>query len=284
MTSECCCGYLRSEWHSWSRPHSLWLMSKTTKITTEAAGHLFLIGLNRPEKLNAADLELLHGLSLAYAEFDANPAFRCAVVFAHGDHFTAGLDLLDLGPKLQSGDFNLVPEGGLDPWAITTRQVSKPVVMAIQGTCYTLGVELALASDVVIAAENSKFAQLEVARGILPFGGGTIRFPKIAGHQRAMRYLLTGDTFDAATALEMGVVTEVVAVGQERLRAIEIAQRIADQAPLAVQQTLASARNPDSELEKAKLLSRLAGLLKTKDVARGMEAFISRSKADFRGD
>ena len=93
-------------------------MSTTTKITIEVRGHLLLIGLNRPEKLNAADLEMLHGLSLAYGELDRNPELRCAVVFAHGDHFTAGLDLMDIGPKLQAGELNLVPEGGLDPWGM----------------------------------------------------------------------------------------------------------------------------------------------------------------------
>jgi Enoyl-CoA hydratase/carnithine racemase len=85
----------------------------------------------------------------------------------------------------------------LTPGGMATKQVSKPVVMATRGTCFTLGVELALASDVVIAASDSKFAQLEVTRGIMPFGGGTIRFPRAAGHANAMRYLLTGDSFGA---------------------------------------------------------------------------------------
>ena len=144
----------------------------------------------------------------------------------------------------------MVPEGGLDPWGITTKQVSKPVVMATRGTCFTLGVELALASDVVIAATDSRFAQLEVSRGIMPFGGGTIRFPKVAGHANAMRYLLTGDSFDAQQALAMHLVTQVCEPGQEFETALEIAKRVASQAPLAVQETLASARAIDSEQEK----------------------------------
>ncbi|MBT7926604.1 MAG: enoyl-CoA hydratase, partial [Micrococcales bacterium] len=162
-------------------------MSTTTRVTTEIRDHILLIGLNRPDKLNAADEQMLHELSLAYGQLDTDPNLRVGVVFAYGDHFTAGLDLNDVGPKLAAGKLQMVPEGGLDPWGMSTKQVSKPVVMATKGTCFTLGVELALASDVVIAASDSRFAQLEVSRGIMPFGGGTIRFPEVAGHANAMR-------------------------------------------------------------------------------------------------
>lgn len=259
-------------------------MSESTKLTTQIQGHLLLIGLNRPEKRNAADLEMLHALALAYGELDKNPDLRAGVVFAYGDHFTAGLDLADLGPKMAAGGLNMVPDGGLDPWGISTKQVSKPVVMAIQGTCFTLGVELALNSEIVIAAENAVFAQLEVSRGILPFGGGTIRFPRTAGWSNAMRYLLTGESFDAMRAKEMGLVTELVPVGEELNRAIELANRIATQAPLAVQATLASARNQDPEQEAQMLMLRLGKLMQTKDVARGMQAFMTKTVAKFEGN
>lgn len=259
-------------------------MSTTTKVTTEIQGHVFLIGLNRPEKLNAADEEMLHGLALAYGKLDSDPNLRVGLVFAHGDHFTAGLDLNDVGPKMAQGKLNLVPEGGLDPWGISSRQVSKPVVMAIRGTCFTLGVELALASEVVIAADDAKFAQLEVTRGILPFGGGTIRLPRTAGYAKAMRYLLTGESFGAEAAHEMNLVTEVVKTGEEFSRALELANLIAAQAPLAVQQTLASARAQDVDLEKAQLMARLGKLMSTKDVQRGMEAFLTRQPAKFEGN
>jgi enoyl-CoA hydratase/carnithine racemase len=234
--------------------------------------------------MNAADEELLHGLALAYGELEKDKELRVGLLFAHGDHFTAGLDLFDVGPKMQSGKLQLVPEGGIDPWGIQTKQVSKPVVMAIRGTCFTLGVELALASDIVIAASDSKFGQLEVARGILPFGGGTIRLPKVAGHAKAMQYLLTGDTFSAQDALQMGMINEVVAPGEEVARAMEFAQKIAEQAPLAVQATLASSRNSDTENEKKQLFIRLNQLMSTKDVERGMQAFISKQPAQFEGN
>ena len=259
-------------------------MPETTKITTEVRDHVLLIGLNRPEKLNAADEELLHGLAMAYGQLDSDPNLWVGLVFAHGDHFTAGLDLMDVGPKLAAGKLSLVPEGGLDPWGMSTKQVSKPVVMATRGTCFTLGVELALASDIVIAASDSKFAQLEVARAILPFGGGTVRFPRVAGHANAMRYLLTGDSFGAEEAHRMNLVTEVVAPGAEFDRALELAKSISAQAPLAVQATLASARASDVEAEKQEVFKRLSALMQTKDVQRGLQAFMTKQPAKFEGN
>ena len=255
------------------------------KVTVEREGHLLLIGLNRPEKRNAADGDMLELLSLAYGELDRDPDLRVGVVFAHGAHFSAGLDLIDVGPSLQAGGTLPIPEGGLDPWGISTVQVSKPVVMAIQGTCFTLGVELALASDVVIAHSDSVFAQLEVARGILPFGGATTRMPASAGWSQAMRWLLTGDTFDALTALKMNIVTEVVEADPIS-RAREVASRIAMQAPLAVQETLASARaalnnRPDEHTE---LGHRLGRLMATQDVQRGLQSFMTKQPAAFEGN
>lgn len=260
-------------------------MTSPTRITVERQDHLLLIGLNRPDKRNAADLAMLAELALAYGELDRDSSLRVGVVFAHGDHFSAGLDLQDVGPAMARTGGLPIPEGGLDPWGITTAQVSKPVVMATQGICYTLGVELALASDIVVAAANSQFAQLEVARGILPFGGATTRMPRSAGWGRAMRVLLTGETFGASEALDMGIVTEVVDSNPLE-RALEIATTISQQAPLAVQATLASARAGilDMVTEHGALPARLGALMTTRDVQRGLQAFMTKQPAVFEGD
>ena len=109
----------------------------------------------------------------------------------------------------------MVPEGGINPWQVDGRQLSKPVVIAVQGTCLTLGIELILASDMAVAAQSTRFAQIEVGRGILPFGGATIRFPRVAGWGNAMRWILTGDSFDAAEAHRMGLVQEIVPDGEQ---------------------------------------------------------------------
>jgi enoyl-CoA hydratase/carnithine racemase len=261
-------------------------VSSEALVTVEQSGHVLLIGLNRPDKLNAANMAMLQELAIAYGKLDSDPQLRVGLVFAHGDHFTAGLDLADVAPRLNADGLAMVPEGGLDPWGIQSKQVSKPVVMAIQGTCFTLGVELALNSEIVIAADNAVFAQLEVSRGILPFGGATKRFPRAAGWSNAMRYLLTGDKFDAATAFSLGVVNEVVAKGTQFDRALELAQKIAAQAPLAVQATLASARAAlkDESAEDAVIGKRLAKLASSKDAKRAMEAYLSKTPVSFEGN
>ncbi len=256
------------------------------RITVERDGAVLLIGFHREEKRNAADLQLLRELSLAYGELERDPELRVGLVFAHGDHFTGGLDLGDVGPRLADGRIDMVPEGGINPWAVEGSAVRKPVVLAVQGMCLTLGIELILASDITVAADSSVFAQIEVSRGILPFGGATIRFPRAVGWGNAMRWMLTGDSFDAAEALRIGLVQEIVPHGEQFERGRELAQRIADQAPLAVQATLANARTAirdgDAAAEAA-LPSSLAALATTQDARIGMEAFLSRQPAEFVG-
>lgn len=256
------------------------------RITTERDGHVLLIGFNRVEKRNAADMQLLEELSLAYGELERDPELRVGLVFAHGEHFTAGLDLADVGPRIGANGLDIVPEGGINPWQVSGEQLSKPVVIAVQGICLTLGIELLLASDIAVAAKSTIFAQIEVARGILPFGGATIRFPRVVGWGNAMRWILTGDRFDAKEALRMGLVQEVVADGTQYDRGLELAQRIAQQAPLAVQAALANAklavREGDAAAEAA-LQPELVRLAATEDAALGMAAFASKTAAEFVG-
>ncbi len=260
-------------------------------VTVERDGPILLIGFNRTDKRNAADWQLLQELSLAYGELERDPDLRCGLVFAHGDHFTGGLDLADVAPHIGPAGLDIVPEGGINPWQVDADeekngQLTKPVVIAVQGICLTLGIELVLASDIAVAAESTTFAQIEVARGILPFGGATIRFPRAVGWGNAMRWILTGDTFDAAEALRIGLVQEVVPDGTQFERALAIAGRIAAQAPLAVQATLANAklavRSGDAAAE-ARLQPELARLAQTEDSRIGMQAFLSRSEAHFVG-
>ena len=261
-------------------------MSDEQRITTERREHVFLIGFNRPEKRNAADFALLQQLALAYGELERDPELRVGLVHAVGDHFTAGLDLADVGPRLGPNGIDIVPAGGLNPWQVDGRALSKPVVMAVQGTCLTLGIELMLASDISVAAESAMFGQIEVARGILPFGGATIRFPRTVGWGNAMRWILTGDMFDAREAHRLGLVQEVVPDGTQFDRALELAERIAAQAPLAVQATLANARKAIREGDaaaEADLQPMLARLAATEDARIGMEAFLSRQPASFVG-
>lgn len=256
------------------------------RVTVERDGHVLIIGLDREEKRNAADLRMLRELSLAYGLLENDPDLWCGLLHATGEHFTAGLDLADVAQAVTPAGLHIVPEGGINPWQVDGRQLSKPVVMAVQGTCLTLGVELALVSDIVISARTTRFGQMEVRRGILPFGGATTRFPARVGWGNAMRWMLTGETFDAQEALRIGLVQEVVFNDQVYNRAYDLAHRIADQAPLAVQATLANARlavrEGEGEAEKT-LQSELVRLMQTEDSRLGMQSFQQRGDATFTG-
>lgn len=116
-----------------------------SKVTTEVRGQVLLIGLNRPEKRNAFDLEMYQELGGAYGQLEQDVNLRCGLLFAHGDHFTGGLDLPKWAASFSAGRFPEPPPGGLDPLGVDdAARVSKPLVMAVQGICLTLGIELLL--------------------------------------------------------------------------------------------------------------------------------------------
>jgi enoyl-CoA hydratase len=249
------------------------------RVVVEQDGAVLRIGLNRPEKRNAADLALLRGLAAAYTRLERDPDLRVGVLYAEGEHFTAGLDLADLGPSIATGTIGFRADDEIDPWGLAGPERTKPVVAAVHGVCLTLGIELILAADVAVAADSAVFGQIEVARGILPFGGATVRFPAAVGWGNAMRWMLTADRFGAEEALRIGLVQEVVPDGTELSAAGAIAQRIAAQAPLAVQAVLRSAREARRAAEApvvAALPAELQALAGSADAAEGARAFQER--------
>lgn len=259
-------------------------MQHQGNVSHEIRGQVMLIGLDRAEKRNAFDSQMIHELSLALTEYEDHPGLRCAVIFAHGEHFTAGLDLAELQPKLASGVFDFA-ENQINPWGTGARKRAKPVIAAVQGYCFTAGIELMLNADLVIAQDNCQFAQMEVQRGILPFGGATVRFVQAAGWAKAMRFLLTGERFSAQAALEMNLINEITEA-PPLSRAIELAEQICRAAPLAVQATLASAQEgmmQGPEAAFARLQQHLQPLLRSEDAQEGVMAMLQRRDPKFQG-
>ncbi|MFI8232694.1 crotonase/enoyl-CoA hydratase family protein [Streptomyces sp. NPDC085900] len=260
--------------------------ASTPAVTVERHGRVLLMGLNRPAKRNAFTRQMLSELSTAYGLLESEDDLWCGVLFAHGDHFTGGLDMLDVGAELASGTFD-APEGGRDPWRLDGPW-SKPVVAAAQGWVMTLGIELLLAADIRVAARDTRFTQYEIRRGIYPFGGATFRFPQQAGWGNAMRWILTGEEFDATEAHRIGLVQELAADGPAAIaRATEIATLIAEKsAPLGVRTALASAHLAHEHGESAaieRLRPDIARLFSTADGAEGIQSFIERRDAHFTG-
>ncbi|MHA4854486.1 crotonase/enoyl-CoA hydratase family protein [Rhodococcus sp. MSC1_016] len=255
-------------------------------VTVERRGHVLLIGLNRPEKYNAFNLELIDQLARAYHLLENDPEIRCGVLFGHGKHFTGGLDLEEVGPRIEEGVLDYTQPGLRDPWRKDGIWTT-PLVMAVQGWVMTLAIELLLAADIRIAASDAKFSQMEINRGIYAFGGATIRLPRDAGWGNAMRWLLTGEPYDAAEALRIGLVQEVVDPGKQLDRALEIAEYISEKSgPLGVKTTLESAHRARIEGEQAafdRLDSDMSALLHTDDGREGMASFVERRPARFTG-
>ncbi|PKA03518.1 crotonase/enoyl-CoA hydratase family protein, partial [Leptospira ellisii] len=210
-------------------------------ILTEKKGPILHVVFNRPEERNVFNVDMLYALSAAYDRLENDPELRVGLVYANGKHFTLGLDLKNVADFLKKEKRFPLPPESVNPWGTTPNRVrSKPIVAAVHGMCLTLGIELLLASDIRIAAKRSVFAQIEVQRGIFPFGGGTMRWPAQCGWGNAMRYILTGEPFEADEAYRIGLVQEVVDKNRLIERGVALAESIAAQAPLGVYATLRS--------------------------------------------
>lgn len=257
-------------------------------IHVERRGHVLLMGIDRPEKYNGLTPGMFSALADAYTELDGDPALRCGVLFAFGKHFTAGLELTKFAEGMKKGASGANEAGAtrVDPFALK-RKCAKPVITAVQGICYTAGIEMMLASDIAIAAADTRFAQLEPRRGLMAAGGGTVRFIERCGWGNGMYHLLLCDgEFGAEEARRIGIVQEVVETGTQVQRAIELAERIAGLAPLAIQETKRSAMTFIEKGEAAafaELDAVQAKLANTEDAAEGVRSFIERRTAQFTG-
>ena len=258
------------------------------RITSEAQGEVLLIGIDRPAKRNGFTPAMMVALAEAYTRLDDDPALRVGVLHAHGDHFTAGLDLPSFAPLMQRAE-RAVPFGLVDPTDLGRpgyRRRQKPLVVAVKGITFTLGIELMLAADIVVAADNARFSQLEVRRGIMATGGATLRMAERAGLGNALLHLLTGDEFDSAEALRLHFVQRVVPAGQELDEALRIARAIALQAPLAV---VATRLNAVKAVEQGPLVAMgefetvQQRLSHSEDAREGVRSFIEKRPPRFTG-
>lgn len=256
------------------------------KLLVEVSDHIMTITFNRPEKYNALDPESYFLLARALYQLQHDDDLRVGVIQANGKHFTSGLELDKWAPIFAEGKFPDLPEGHIDPYGIGGQFLTKPVIIAVQGICYTSGLELLLNTDIRIATPESRFAQLEVQRGIYPCGGGTVRLPQEIGWSNAQRYLLTGDEFTAQQALEWGMVQELVELDQLHNRARELAVKIKKAAPLGVQAALKSSKVSRIYGQKAALnrvFEDLPCVMKSDDAQEGVQSFMERRDANFTG-
>lgn len=256
------------------------------QVETSIKGHILDIKIRRPEKLNALSLEMFHQLCRAFAELNDNPQLRVAVLHADGRHFTAGVELDEWAPHFGSGKGFPLQKDGIDIFGLVGPRRRKPVIQAVQGYCFTWGVEMMLNTEIRIAAEDTQFAMLEVQRGLYPCGGATIRLPQQMGYANAQRFLLTGERWTAADAYRLGLVQEVVPVGKQYSTAMDLAESIARAAPLAVEGVMKAvhfaAHHPETDAVE-QMFADLVPVMKSDDAVEGIQSFLERREAVFKG-
>src|ERR1700756_1786310 len=204
------------------------------RIRTEVHGHVFKIIIDNVAKKNSFSPQMMVQISDAFTLLDRTEDYWVGVLCAEGPDFTAGLDM----PKFFGPKAERLPDkpGNIDAFALKGR-CRKPIVTAVQGICFTIGIEMMLAGDVVIAADDCRFCQMESKRGIAPFGGAHFRYLTRAGWGGAMYHLFLCDEFSSERAYKIGLVQEVVPAGQQIERAMQVAATIAKNAPIGIQVT-----------------------------------------------
>jgi enoyl-CoA hydratase len=253
------------------------------QVQTEVVDERILVmTVDRVGKKNAFTPKISNELAAAYTRLDDDPELFVGVLTFAGDHTTAGLEMpLFFGPNAEPGP----PADAVDPYGLQ-RRLTKPLVTAVQGITFTIGIEIALAGDIVVAASDTRFCQLEPKRGLAPLGGATIRYVQRAGWGNAMYHLLRADEFSADEALRIGLVQEVVESGRQRDRAVELARELLECAPLAQQHTIANARLALDEDEPAAIAAVAAmskAVMATADFQEGIASFVERRPARFTG-
>ncbi|MEM1142702.1 MAG: crotonase/enoyl-CoA hydratase family protein [Pseudomonadota bacterium] len=252
-------------------------------VRTEVDGHVLKIVIDNPSKKNSFVPEMMEELSDALTELDKNDELWVGVLCAEGDHFTAGLDMPKFfGPTAKPME---MPEGNVDPFGLKN-VCSKPVVTAVQGITFTVGIEMMLAGDIAIAADSARFCQMESKRGIAPLGGAHFRYITRAGWGDAMYHLLLCDEFGAEEAKRIGLVQEVVPHGTQVERAMELAHTIAKNAPLGIQITKKAGRQFIDHGEKAAIaiVPKIhEAVMASEDMMEGIQSFMERREAVFKG-
>lgn len=254
----------------------------------EVDGGVAVLTLNRPESLNALNSELQGAIGEALVRIRDDDAIRVAVVRGNGRAFCAGVDLKERAARDARGDAR---PGDLFPTTPSNSYVTfdarKPLIAAIHGHCLAGGLELALACDLRVASEGARFGLPEIQRGFFPGGGGPQRLMRQLPHAVALDLLLTGEPIDAEAALRAGIVSRVFAEDELLPRTMEMAQRIAGYAPLAVRSLKEiSYASTDIPLERSlRFGNSLRWIIgQTEDAKEGPRAFSEKREPQYRGE
>ena len=251
-------------------------------VILEREEHVGVVRLNRPNSLNALSSSLMKELVLALSELDEDPSIYCIVLTGSDKVFSAGADIKEM--SLQKS-VEALKEGNLERFDAISR-VSKPLIAALSGYCFGGGLELAMACDIIVAAESTRLGQPEINIGVMPGAGGTQRLTRAIGKYKAMDMILTGKQISAREAFEYGLISRVVPDELYLSEAKKIARELASKSPLALKiakecvlKAYESTLSEGLEFEHKNFYL----MLGSEDKEEGMNAFLEKRKPLFKG-
>lgn len=247
-------------------------------------GRVALLTFNRPDKMNALNMEVRRALFAALAELRDDDEVRVLILTGAGEKaFIAGADIAEFKDAAPIEQYRAMQRGNIYS---AMEEFPKPIIAMINGYCLGGGCELSMACDIRVASSRAKLGQPEINLGIIPGGGGTQRLPRLVGEGQAMRLIMTGEMISAAEAEQIGLVEKVFEPENLREATLEMARTMASRSPIALQaakESILVARRMPMD-EGLKFERAWFGLLfSTDDKNEGVDAFLNKRQAEFKG-